>query len=166
MAMTMNTEGLDDVSAMLAALGNKAEETASAALYDGAGVVADALTRAVSSIYAEPQRKKNQPPAKTPARWPTPEEKAALEGKIGIAKFSRNGSEVDTVVGVTGASGYAVINGKRKPIREIARSINSGTSFMHKQPVFRKAKNAATKPAQAAIIAKAEEKFNEIINGN
>lgn len=165
MAMTMNTEGLTEVSEMLARLGNRAEETAAAALYDGAGVVADAMTKAVQSIRAEPQKKKNRPPEKTEARWATPEEKAALEGKIGIAKFDRDGSEVDTIVGVTGYSGYAMINGRRKPIREIARAINSGTSFMHKQPVFRKAKNAAKTPAEAAIIAKAEKKFNEIING-
>ena len=40
MAMTIKTEGLDELNQMLAELGNRAEEVASKSLYEGAGVVA------------------------------------------------------------------------------------------------------------------------------
>ena len=56
MPMTINTEGMDELSRMLAQLGSKAQDVASGALYDGAGIVADAMKAAVNSIQAEPQR--------------------------------------------------------------------------------------------------------------
>ena len=69
------------------------------------------------------------------------------------------------MIGITGAAGYADINGKPKAVRLIARSINSGTSFMKKQPVFRKAVSSSKGRATNAIVSKAEEMFNEIIGG-
>jgi len=164
MAMTIKTEGLDAVGAMLQKCGDKAPEVAAMSLYEGAGVIANAYRNAIDSIQAEKQRKKNRPPEKTPKRLPTPEEKAALIGKSGIAKFKNSGGEVDTIIGISRSAGYADINGRKKPILEIARSINSGTSFMKKQPVFRKAKNSSKGAAVDAITAKAEEMLEEILN--
>ena len=164
MAMKIETKGLDELNYMISKLGSEAMNVASAALYDGAGIVADAMKAAANSIQAEPQRPKNRPPAKTPARLPTPAEKAAVVDKTGIAKFRKTNGEVNTLIGVAGNAGYAMINGHRTPVRMIARAINSGTSFMKKQPVFRKAASTSTSQAQAAIVAKAEEMFNEIIN--
>jgi hypothetical protein len=88
-----------------------------------------------------------------------------LIGRTGIARFKEGGGEVDTLIGVTEAAGYAYIGHTKKAVRLIARSINSGTSFMDKQPVFRKAKNAAQGAAKAATVAKAEKLLDEIING-
>ena len=161
MAMTIKTEGLTEVSEMLTRLGNKAEDVASGSLYDGAGIVADAFTAAANSIQTEPFRYA----AGGRKRKPSPEEKAALMGKSGIAKFNKNGSEVDTIIGISGSAGYANVAGKQKAVREIARSINSGTSFMEKQPIFRKAKSSSQNAAKDAIVAKAEKMFDEIING-
>ena len=162
MPYSITTDGLDEVSDILGRLGDKAEAVASGALYDGAGVVADAMNAAIGTIVSKPSR--FYAVEGHFMRYPTDAEKNALRGKIGIAKFRKNGSEVDTRVGMTNA-GYAEIDGKRKPVAEIARSINSGTSFMKKQPVFRRAARSAKGAAQAAIAAKAEQMFNEIING-
>ena len=161
MAMTMSTEGLDELGAMLAKLGAKAQDVASGALFEGAGVVADAFTSAISGIQTEPFKYARE----GETRLPSPEEKAALSGKSGIAKFNKNGSEVDTIIGISGAAGYADVAGKPKAVRLIARSINSGTSFMQKQPVFRKAKSASQGPAKAAVIAKAEQLLEELTQG-
>lgn len=161
MAMTIKTEGLDELGRMLAELGNKAQAVASGALYDGAGVVADAMNAAIDSIRTEPF--KYAPEGQT--RLPSPQEKAALQRKVGIARFRKEGASVDTLIGISASSGYAQIAGKAKAVRLIARSINSGTSFMTKQPVFRRAASQAKGAAQSAIVAKAEEMFNEIING-
>ena len=165
MAMTIKTEGLTEVSEMLAKLGDKAQEVASKALYEGAGVVADAFTRGTASIVTEKFHYLALPDVLGIKRYASPEEKAALMGKSGIAKFNKNGFEVDTLIGFSADAGYMEINGKRKPVLEIARSINSGTSFMHKQPVYRKAASQSQGPAKAAIVAKAEKMFDEIING-
>ena len=157
MAMTMQVTGIEELSRKLTTLGDKAEEVAARALYDGAGVMANAYAQAANSIKAEPFRyafngKK---------RYPSLEEKAALQGKTGIAKFDKNGSEVNTAVGISGA-GYANIAGRQKAVRLIANAVNSGTSFMVKQPVFRKAATQARDAASAAIVAKAEKLIDEI----
>ena len=159
MAMTMRTVGLDEVMSTLARLNADAEKVAAESLYEGAGIIADAFANAARSIRTEPFTHKKA------KRLPSPEEKAAIIGKTGIARFDKNGSEVNTLIGVSGAAGYANVGGKPKAVRLIARSINSGTSFMHKQPVFRQAKSKATGAAQAAIVSKAEQMFNEIIGG-
>ena len=161
MAMTIKTEGLDELNQMLAELGNRAEEVASKSLYEGAGVVANAFSAAVSRIHTEPFRYANG----GNMRKASPEEKAALMGKSGVARFQKNGGEVNTLIGISGSAGYANIGGKPKAVRMIARAINSGTSFMVKQPVFRQAKSTSTGAAQAAIVAKAEQMFDEIIKG-
>ena len=157
MAMTMKTVGLDDVMGQLAKLGASAEKVAAESLYVGAGIVADAFAHAANSIRTAPFKGKRD------QRLPSPEEKAAIVGKTGIAKFEVNGSDVNTLIGVSGAAGYANIGGKPKAVRLIARSINSGTSFMQKQPVFRKAKSVSQGKAKAAIISTAEKMLNEII---
>ena len=158
MAMTMKTDGLEDLSKIMAQLGNKAREVARGALYDGAGVMANAITRAVDGIRTEPF--KYAAGGKT--RLPSPEEKAALQGKTGIAKFRDDEEEVNTIVGINPRSGYADVNGTQKPIPLIARAINSGTSFMKKQPVIRKAVTQNRKTAEQAIVDKAERMFSEI----
>lgn len=157
MAWDMHTEGLEELSAMLDRLGNKAQDVAVGSLFDGAAVVADAFASAVSSIKTEPFTHKK------PHRLPSPEEKAALAGKTGIAHFNKNGSEVDTIVGFTKDAGYVQLGERKTAVREIARSINSGTSFMSKQPVFRRAGNAAKSAAERAMVTKGERMLQEII---
>lgn len=161
MAMRIKTDGLDHLSQMLAQLENRANEVASGALFVGAGIVADALNHGIQSIQTEPFKYATS----GNMRMPSPQEKAALERKVGIAKFRKNGSQVDTLIGISYDSGYTQISGKPKSVAVIARSINSGTSFMKKQPVFRRAKSQSQNAAKAAIVAKAEQMFDEIING-
>ena len=161
MAMTMKTEGLEEVNRIMAQLGNRAKEVARGALYDGAGVMADAITRAVDGIKTEPFRYA----AGGKTRLPSPEEKEALKGKTGSARFRDTGEEVNTIVGINPRSGYADVNGKQKPVPLIARSINSGTSFMKKQPVIRRAVTQNRAAVEQAITAKAEKMFNEITKG-
>ncbi len=158
MAMTMQVEGIEELSRKLTELGERAEEVAARSLYDGAGVMANAYAQAVNSIQAQPFRYAFG----GLQRYPSFEEKDALQGKTGIAKFDKNGSEVNTSIGISGA-GYANIAGKQKAVRMIANAVNSGTSFMVKQPVFRRAATQARDAASAAIVAKAEKLIDEII---
>ena len=159
MAMTMKIEGLNEVGQLLGRLGDKAQDVASGALFAGAGVVADAFSQAAGSIRTAEFK------GKRAKRLPSPEEKAALTGKSGIAHFDKNGSEVNTVVGISRSAGYVQLGKRKTAVMEIARSINSGTSFMDKQPIFRKASSGSQKAASAAIVNKANEMFNEIIGG-
>ena len=158
MAMTMKVDGMDELSRILQQLGDKAEAVAKRSLYEGAGIMADGFAKAAESIRTEPFRGKKD------HRLPSPEEKNAMIGRVGIAKFNTTGMETDTLVGLS-AGGYVKIGSRNVAVRLIARSINSGTSFMEKQPVFRKAKTQFSKSASQAIVNKAEQMFDEIING-
>ena len=112
MAMTMKVQGMDELSEKLNRLGNQAEGVAAQALYKGAGVMADAFTAASKTIRAE----KFHYVFNGRKRLPSYEEAAAVEGKTGIARFNKNGTEVDTVVGF-GNAGYVEIAGKKKAVR-------------------------------------------------
>ena len=163
MAMTMKTEGLTELSEMISSMADRAEDVATGALFDGAAVVATAYRNAIGRIVTEPFHYLARPDLTGTKRYASPEEKAALMGKSGIAEFRKNGSEVDTLIGITGSAGYANIGGKAKAVRMIARSINSGTSFMQKQPFARLAKSSSQGVAKAAMVAKAEEMLQELI---
>jgi len=155
MAMTAKIEGMEDISEMLTALEEEAQKAAAAGLYDGAGVMADELEKGVESIKTAPFKY-----TKFGQRLPSPEEKEAIKGAIGVAKFDRNGTEVNTSVGF-GNAGYADVAGKQKAVAQVANAINSGTSFMTKQPFFRRGASAGAKAAEAAIIKTIEQRLDE-----
>lgn len=157
MAYTIKTEGVAEISEMLSKLGEAAEGAAAMGLYDGAGVMAGEMNKAAGSIRTEPFHF-----TLNGTRLPSPEEKAIVEqAAAGIARFEKNGSEVNTSVGFRNA-GYAFLKNKVKPIPVIVNAINSGTSFMKKQPFVRKAVNSGKGKATTAITAKIEEIFKNI----
>ena len=162
MPMTMKFEGMEAISKLLTTLKDEAPRVASKALYEGAGIMADTISKQANAITTSPFHY-----AVFVQRDPSPEEKAIVsaKGAVGIAKFGKNGSEVDTKVGY-GGSGYAMLKGRRKAIPQIANAINSGTSFMKKQPFFRKAVTAGSKPAEAKISEVLLAEYDKIIERN
>ena len=147
MAYTMQINGMDELSGMLSKLGNAAQGVAAASLYEGAGVMADAVSQAVHGIATEPFRYASG----GQKRKPSPEEKAIIEAAPkGVAKFKKTGTSVDTSVGLSNA-GYGQLGNVTKPVPLIAAAINSGTSFMEKQPFFRRAVSKARGDATTAI---------------
>ena len=149
MPFSIQVDGLGELIRNMEKLPEKAADVAALALYDGAGVVADAVSHAVQGIATEPFRYA----AGGRKRKASPEEKAIIESaKHGVAKFKKGVNGVQTSVGLQN-SGYAQLNGKTKPIPQIANAINSGTSFMEKQPFMRRAFSQSKRAAEAAIEA-------------
>ena len=160
MPYTMKVEGMEEISEMLTKLEGDAEAVAALGLYDGAGIMADTIKSSAGSIREAPFKWASTRRGET--RLPSPEEKEiVMNAEAGIAKFDKNGSEVDTSVGYRNA-GYAVLKNKTVPVPVIVNAINSGTSFMRKQPFFRKAVSKGSKAAEAAITAKIEEVLGNI----
>ena len=146
MPFYMEVTGLDELVAKMQKLPDKGADVAALALSEGAAIVADAVSGAVHGIATEEFHY-----TKFGKRLPSPEEKAILLGaKRGVAKFNKSKSRVDTSVGMQNA-GYGSLNGKSKPIPQIANAINSGTSFMKPQPFFRKAVDTSAGAAAGAI---------------
>lgn len=151
MPFEMSFEGLDKISEDLEKLEAKAPAAAARGLYDGAAVMRKAIQEEAEKIktaefkYARSGKE----------RLPSPEEKSILTAaNVGVAKFDKNGTEVNTSVGY-GDAGYSEMGlgrqKKRKAIAQVANAINSGTSFMRKQPFVRKAANSAKARAEEAI---------------
>ena len=146
MAYYMNVTGLGELSGMLGKLGSEAQNVAAASLYEGAGVMADQVSAAVRGIATEPFHYVKD----GKMRKPSPSEKAIVENAPrGVSKFKKSISRVETNVGLRNA-GYGTIAGRSKPVPMMANAINSGTSFMTKQPFFRKA-TSRSGAAYAAI---------------
>ena len=146
MAFYFEVTGIEELIAKMQKAPDKGADIAALALYDGAAVVADAVSSAVHGIATEEFHY-----TKFGTRLPSPEEKAILLGaKKGVAKFHKNQARVDTSVGMQNA-GYGNLNGKTKPIPQIANAINSGTSFMKPQPFFRQAVERSASAAAGII---------------
>ena len=212
MPYRMQTEGIKEIIDTLKELGDKADFIASMALYDGAAVVADAVSQEAKKIRTEPF---HYAAVEGTMRLPSPEEKEIVtaQGAMGVSKFRKRLGAVDTSVGYNG-SGYVPVDwnhmsnkartnykhatykgrdinasttlkwlrdqggsakygiskdiGKgaqnMKPIGVIANAINSGTSFMKKQPFIRKAFERSKKAAEKAIIDRVESLADKIIN--
>ena len=153
MAYSIQVTGMEELLNKMDKLPEIADKVAAEALYEGAGVVADQVSQAVRGIATEPFRYA----AGGRTRKPSPEEKAIMQGAAkGISKFRRDGASINTSVGIQKA-GYAVLDGKTKPIPLIANAINSGTSFMKKQPFIRQAISKSKAAAMAKIQQTAEQ---------
>lgn len=188
MPFSFQVEGMDELIRAMDQLPEKARKIAAEGLYEGAGVVADSVSTAVQGIATAPFKYAKG----GTKRLPSPEEKAILaNSRHGVAKFRNNGLRIDTSVGFQN-SGYAAITwnhaktygGSRtkykmggkgkmvhasqgtgksmKPVPLIANSINSGTSFMTKQPFLRKAFSKAKGAATAAIESGIESRLEEL----
>ena len=174
----IKTEGMDELIQKLEKAGDRALGVGARALYKGAGVVADAISSGARSIATEPFKYAHE----GMKRKPSPDEKAILNaaGAAGIAKFDKNGLSVNTAVGYN-RSGYAQVNwnhmsnkartkykikggGNAKPVAVIANAINSGTSFMEKQPFIRKAITKSKGAAQGAMEATIEQLVEQILD--
>ena len=186
MAWGIHVEGMQQLFNAFDKLPDKARKIASEALYEGAGVVADAVSSAVQGIATEPFKyAKNGH-----KRLASPEEKAMLtSSRHGVAKFRKGAGNVQTSVGFQ-RSGYAPITWNHaktgasrtkykqsasgrmvhasqgsgtsmKPIPLIANSINHGTSFMVRQPflnkAFSKSKGAATAAMENGLQSRLDE---------
>ena len=138
---------MSELNDMLTQMEDRAIPIASQALYTGAGIMADEVNKWAETIKTGPGSNRQD------ARYATPEEKEiVMNAAAGIAKFHKTDGEVDTSIGF-GNAGYAELNGKTVPIPLIVNSINSGTSFMHKQPFIRKAASQGAPKAMKAMKA-------------
>lgn len=161
MAYRMEVDGMAELSQTLEKLGEAAPKAAAMALYDGAGIMAEEINKGAAQIKTAPFKWAKRSFGAT--RLPSPEEKEIImNAAAGIAKFDKNGTEVDTSVGFRNA-GYAELNGKTVPIPKIVNAVNSGTSFMKKQPFIRKAAKTAAPKAMEAMEKKIDSVFAQYL---
>lgn len=134
----MTIKGLDEFITKLEAAQREPEAIVKKALYEGAGIVADAIRSGVASV---PVSESNQ----RPKHGVTSVEKAGLLSGIGISKMRTEDGTVNVVIGFNGTNK----DGKRNTT--IMRRLESGTSYQAKYPVVRQAVNRSKANAQEAM---------------
>ena len=127
---TTFSDGINEYLQTLNRLGKEIEGISKQAVYEGAKIIADEIK---NNIEALPTDEKWGTPKKMKA-GPTKAEKENIARGLGIARIQDNKGTINTKIGYDDA-GYDENN---KPIQMIARSVNSGTSFMKKNPFFEK----------------------------
>ena len=147
-------KGIDEYAKVLATLGNESEEIVKSAVYKGAAIVADEIKSGINSIPIQ-EGDNGLPPVGTPENklyGISRKQKGDLMDSFGLAPMKNNGDYIQTKAGV---DGYGSIPTKKYPGGVpnvmLMRSIESGTSFRDKHPVFRQATNRARKRAEEAM---------------
>lgn len=125
MATKIISSGFDSVIAEFEKIAEESDRICTAAVYKGAGTMADRLKDSVNSLNTEKRRahKTNEL---------LPYEKEALQKGLSIAKFEHDKSRdfVGTDITFRGYSDHPTESFPTgMPVRYLARSINAGTSF-------------------------------------
>lgn len=140
------------------------EKLAGEAVYYGAKVVMDAVKEELEAVPTDDR--KRVPKGGGRRKGPTTEQKKALLKSYGISPMQIDDKGfLNVKVGVK--SGYTDIVTKRWPKGQpqlmLARSIESGTSFMEANPFVKKAVRKSRKAAVAAMQTIINEKINKIM---
>lgn len=155
----MNVTGLEEFSSRIYALKEGGVSLMKAAIYDGAGVMVEAVKEEIMKLPEESGYMKDGQRRTVIKK----SEKQALIDHIGIAKIDNIGGKVSTAIGFDGYSDLITNehpNGV--PVALIARSIESGSSVRQKRPFMRTAGKAAKERVQQAMIEAANQKIQEL----
>lgn len=143
-------EGVDNYIAQLRKIYDDTDEIIGRAVYEGAGVVMQSVVSAIDGISVD-----NRFGTETnKTSGPNSYQKEGLKRSVGITKMRKDGTFTNVKIGFDGYNGLRTKtwpNGQ--PNAMIARSIESGTSWMQKQPFMRKAENSSRSKCEQAMAA-------------
>lgn len=137
----MTIKGLDELIQKAEELGREPEAIVKKALFEGAGIVADAIRASVASIPVD----ESIATRARPKHGITGVEKAGLLSGIGISKMRVEDAAVNLVIGFNGT------NADGKKNTTIMRRVESGTTLQAKTPAIRPAVNRSKGAAQDAM---------------
>lgn len=148
--------GLDKYFEELERLGNKVTGLCKRALYDGTGVVADAVRAEVEAL---PTTDRNGDPQQILEY----EKQGLLEG-IGISSMKEDSHGISTRVDFDGYNRLvSKTHPKGHPNSMVARAINSGTSLRPKNPFMARAVRKARDKANQAMAARLDADIQKIM---
>ena len=157
--MGFSVDGLDEFITRISDLENHTDGLFRRCAYEGAKVIADEIKKGLNNLRVVEARWGT---SKHPLQGVTEKQKADLIKSMGV-------SRIQTANGVTtvsvGFHGYGSEPTKQYPKgipnRLLIQEVESGTSFMRKQPVVRSAINRAKKSLDSAIQNEATKYINE-----
>ena len=151
-------EGIDNYIAELEKLYGDTEEIIGAAIYQGAAVVMKSVVSAIDGITTDNRFGTQE--AKTIG--PNSYQKEGLRKSVGIAKLRKDGSFWNVKIGFDGYNGLKTKrwpNGQ--PNAMVARSVESGTSWMQKQPFMRKAESSSRVKCEQAMANEIDKQITQ-----
>lgn len=154
-------EGVDDLLAQYQKLGEHADEVAGKAIYNGAATVMKAVSAAVDGIATD----EHHGTAENPCSGPTKYQKEGLIRSLGITPMRLDGDFLNVKIGFDGYNGVKTKtwpNGQ--PNSVVARSVESGTSWMNKQPFMRKAEQSARGQCERIMAETVDKEIKKLIS--
>ena len=152
---TTFSDGINEYLQTLNRLGKEIEGISKQAVYEGAKIIADEIKNNIEALSTDEEW---GTPKKMKA-GPTKAEKENIARGLGIAHMQDNKGTINTKIGYDDA-GYDENN---KPIQMIARSVNSGTSFMKKNPFFEKGVRNSRNKAKQKMIEVSEKELGKTV---
>lgn len=161
----LEMKGMEAYIKQLENVANATKEVCEAAVYAGANVVANEIRTEIRQLKIVSNKGAiTAYSAKEPTYISEPQKKG-LEESLGVAKIREDKGAYDTKIGF---DGYNDVATKRWPNGQpnalIARSCNSGSSAMLKQPFIRRAVAKSRGQALKEMDDAANKKTQEILN--
>lgn len=151
--------GIDKYISQLEDLSTSSEEMIKRSVYVGAGIVTDAVRKNIEGL---PVRDSEEFVPGRMVNGVTATQKAGLLAGLGIAPFRNENGYVHVKVGM---DGYNATRRKKYPNGQpnamVARSVESGTSWMVKHPFIAPAVNATRASAEAAMAKAFDEQCKQ-----
>ena len=145
-------EGNDKYIAQLNKLAENTDEYIERAVYQGAGIVADAAHAGIRSIVTDDEYHKDGEIAKGPPS----DVKEALDASFGISKMRNEDGYINVKLGFKGKNPNGLNNSGA------ARQVESGTSWMAKQPVITRAINRTKKQCEETMAKVLDEEIKKL----
>lgn len=130
-----------------------------AAVYDGAQIVADAVRASIQALPTDEGHYQEQKKI-----GPSQAVKDVLLQGMGVAPLQNDNGFENVKVGFDGYDDQPTVKyPKGHPIPMLARSVQSGTSFMYPNPFVKTAVRKSRKAAEAAMAKRVNEEINKIM---
>lgn len=158
-------KGIEDYSKALSILFKDTEKIVEKAVYEGAGIVADEIKEGLKGLPTEEGMNGLPPYAEggQKLKGVSRRQKADLIEAFGLAPIENDNGYIQTKAGMDGYGSVRTNNYPNGlPNALLMRSIESGTSFREKHPVFRPAVNRSRKRCEAKMGEVIEDEIKEI----
>ena len=153
---TLKTVGVDDYINELIAIQNDSAKVAGKMIYKGAGIVADEIKSRIRMIPERDEKSGRQ-------RGVTETERAGLSEGLGITRIRNDEGFYNVKIGFDGYNSYVTkAYPKGHPNSMVARTVESGTSWLQKTPFIAPSVSAAKQTAEKAM----EKIFDDSIKDN
>ncbi len=155
-------KGIDDYISKLEKLNSNTDEIIGAAIYEGAAVVMKNVVNEIENIQTDNRFGTPENPTKGPNEY----QKEGLRQSVGIAPMRNDGGFRNVKIGFDGYNGLHTETWPQgQPNSMVARAVESGTSWMTKQPFMRRAEQESKRPCEAAMAKAIDKAVEEAMEG-